>query len=126
DFVGSLNTTGRNRMNWILRRSAAAKILLAFAALVILMVTVAITAVRAIQSMRTSLHQMHSVEFSNAVDLAVIRGRQNEIRGHLWKMLAVNDLSAIEEDRLQNVEYANDIDNRLRALIARNQDDPDF
>jgi methyl-accepting chemotaxis protein len=113
-------------MKWFLNLSTRTKLLLGFGLIIILLVVAVATAYTGIIAIQESQKSLYQKDFANAVELAVLRSHLNAERAGILTMILINNRSdqGVWEQDIRN--STQQIDEILKRLLERNQNDPNI
>lgn len=113
-------------MKRFLNFSTQTKLLLGFGFVILLFLTVSLTAYRSIKAIEESQNNLYTHELVDATDIANYRAENNGLRGSTLNLILAADQGG-REIWLQDVrERMKRIDEIVRRLLDNNQTDPKF
>ncbi|HWP47220.1 MAG TPA: methyl-accepting chemotaxis protein [Candidatus Limnocylindrales bacterium] len=113
-------------MNWFLNLSTRTKLLLGFGLIVVLLIIAVATAYTGIIAIQGSQKSLYQKDFANAIDLLALKTNLNAERAGILTLMLVNNRSDQEMWEQDIKDRTHQIDEILKRLLERNQNDPNI
>ena len=113
-------------MNLFLNLTTRSKLLLGFCLMLLLLAGVIETAYRNIVAMQTSLQELYSADFADAVELRSLRSHENAVRADVLSMMLLLQRHEQEVWHQDIKERSLKIDQLLQQLLVRHQGDQEI